>query len=302
VSLVEHRSDALVRSLAQIAETDAHEGPVYAADEDALYFTSLPQHPGPRVAIRRLDIATGEVTTVRADANAANGMSLDREGRLVICEQGTHAEPARISRLGRATRDVETIVDEWRGLRFNSPNDVVVKSDGTIWFTDPSYGWLQGFKPEPQLGDYVYRYDPRTGNVSAVADSFDKPNGLAFSPDERTLYVGDSGANQAPGSFHPARPHHVLAFDVVDGKRLASQRLFAVTNPGFPDGLKVDADGRVYASSFAGVQIFDAGGHLLEEVELAGAVNFAFGGPERNVLYITTDTAVWAAVLQAKGA
>jgi gluconolactonase len=274
-------------SLTQLVETDAHEGPVYAADEDALYFTTRGG------GIRRIPLDDPErVDVVREPANRANGMTLDREGRLVICEQGSHAERARISRLDRATGAVETVVDEWEGRPFNSPNDVVVKSDGTIWFTDPTYGYLQGFRPEPRTGDNVYRHDPRTGETSVVADSLDKPNGLAFSPDESILYVGDSGANQEEGSYYADRPHHVKAFDVVDGHRLENERLFAVTTPGFPDGLKVGADGRVYASAFSGVQIFDSSGELIDEIELPGAVNFAFNG---STLFITADTAIWTA-------
>lgn len=207
-----------------LAEVDAHEGPVYFADEYALYFTTLPK-PG-----------------------------------------------------------------------------VVCASDGSIWFTDPSYGCLQGFKPEPIVGDFVYRYDPSTGQAEVVADSFDKPNGLAFSPDESVLYVTDSGANQEPGSYHVDRPHHIKAFDVVGGRRLARERLFAVTSPGFPDGLKVDSQGRVYASSFSGVLVLDRSGLLVGEIRLPGAVNFCFGGPEGNLLFITTDSAVWVAELAAKGA
>jgi gluconolactonase len=178
---------------------------------------------------------------------------------------------------------------------------VVVKRDGTIWFTDPSYGHLQGFKDESLLGDYVYRYDPRTDRLSVVADSFEKPNGLAFSPDESVLYVGDSGANQEPGSFHPDRPHHIKAFDVVDGRHLVGERLLCVIAPGFPDGIKVDSEGRVYASAFSGVQVFTPDGDLIGEIELPGAVNFTFGGADRNVLFITADDAVWAAVLAATG-
>jgi gluconolactonase len=196
---------------------------------------------------------------------------------------------------------VTTVVDEWRGLRLNSPNDVVAKSDGTIWFTDPSYGHLQGFRPRPVRGDFVYRYEPQSDELTVVADDFDKPNGLAFSPDEQVLYVGDSGANHEPGSFDPRRPHHIRAFDVVDG-RLVHDRLFAVTSPGFPDGIKVDAAGNVYASSSTGVQAFEPRGDLLGEIRLPGAVNFTFGCEGRNVLFITTDTAVWAAVLDTKGA
>jgi gluconolactonase len=267
-----------------VAETDAHEGPVYVADDHALYFTTL-------AAIRRLDLETNELTTVVEDANGANGMTLDLDGTLLVCEQGTRTSDARISRLDPRTGEPETVVDGLRGLRLNSPNDVVVTSDGAIWFTDPSYGFLQGFRPEPQLGDHVYRY--ADGRLTVAADSFDKPNGLAFSPDESVLYVGDSGANQAPGSFHPSRPHHIEAFDVVDG-RLRNERLFAVTTPGFPDGIKVDSAGRVYASAFSGIQIFDPGGEQIGEIELPGAVNFTFGRDE-SVLYVTADTAVYAA-------
>jgi len=292
-------------TLVKVADVDAHEGPVYA--DGALYFTTLPRHdaPGyPQVSIKRLDLDGLEpagVATVREHTNAANGMTLAPDGRLLVCEQGRLDEQARISLVDPETGDAETVVDSLSGLPFNSPNDVVVTSDGVIWFTDPSYGFLQGFKPEPAHGDFVYRFDPSSGRLAVVASDFDKPNGLAFSSDERMLYIGDSGANHEPGTFDPGRPHHIRAFDVVDG-RLRNHRLFAVTTPGFPDGLKVDADGRVYASCFSGVQVFDPGGELIGEIELPGAVNFTFGGPDRNVLFITTDAAVWAAVLNAKGA
>jgi gluconolactonase len=300
--------------LVRVVETDAHEGPVYVPAEDALYFTTLPRAgnrpaPGfPEVAIKRLAL-DGErfpldperISTVRAVTRAANGMTLDGEGRLLVCEQGTRAEAARIARFDPAAGSMETVVDAWGGLPLNSPNDVVVKGDGTIWLTDPRYGHLQGFRPEPLVGDFVYRYDPFSGRLSVVADGFDKPNGLAFSPDESVLYVTDSGANQEPGSYHVDRPHHIVAFDVRDGRHLVNQRLFAVTTPGFPDGLKVDDAGRVYASAFSGVQVFNRAGDLIGEIHLPGAVNFTFGGPGGNVLFITTDTAIWAALLQATG-
>jgi len=300
--------------LVRVVATGAHEGPVYVADEDALYFTTLPRaggdpaSAGPYVEIERLaldgerfPLEPARVTTVPAPVTAANGMALGLDGRLVVCEQGSGGAPARISRVDPATGDLEPVIDAWGGLALNSPNDVVVKRDGTIWFTDPSYGHLQGFRPAPLVGDHVYRYDPACDRLTVVADSFDKPNGLAFSPDERVLYVTDSGANQEAGSFHVGRPHHVLAYDVIDGRHLAGERLLAVTTPGFPDGLKVDAAGRVYASAFSGVQVFDPSGDLIGEIRLPGAVNFAFGGPGRNVLYITTDDAIWAAVLDATG-
>jgi gluconolactonase len=291
--------------LALLAEVDAHEGPVYFADENALYFTSLPR-PGvdrsPSVQIKRIPLdEPWDVSVLVAAANGANGMAADHDGRLVVCEQGSRWAPARISRLDRTTGERETVVEDWRGLRLNSPNDVVVSRDGAIWFTDPSYGHLQGFKPEPVLGDYVYRHEPSTGRTEVVADDFDKPNGIALSADERILYVTDSGANQEPGSYHVDRPHHIRAFDVIDGTRLSGARLFAVVSPGFPDGLKVDREGRVYASSFSGVQVFAPHGQLLGEIRLPGTVNFCFGGPERDLLLITTDSAVWAAALHARG-
>jgi gluconolactonase len=262
----------------RVVGTNAHEGPVYVPGDDALYFTT----PRPMVDIKRLDLEAGEISVVRPDANVANGMALAHDGRLLVCEQ----HPAAISLVDRDNGHAETLVDSFDGRPLNSPNDVVVKSDGSIWFTDPSYGYLQGFRPEPELPDAVYRYD---GNrLDVVADSFDKPNGLAFSPDESVLYVSDNGA-----------PHHILAFDVSDG----SSRRFAVGTSGdHPDGLKVDSEGRVYASSLGGIQVFDPSGHLIREIHLPGAVNFTFGGPDRNVLYVTTDDAVWAVQTDARGA
>jgi gluconolactonase len=282
-----------------VTDVDAHEGPVWI--DGSLYFTTV---PAPKVSIKRLELHGLEpryVMTVVEDANGANGMTLAPDGRLLVCEQGSLEHSARISAVDPLWGNVETVVSSVDGLPLNSPNDVVVKSDGTIWFTDPSYGHLQGFRPAPAHGDLVYCFDPRSRLVTAVASDFDKPNGLAFSPDERTLYIGDSGANHEPGTFDPRRPHHIRAFDVV-GNRLVNGRLFAVTNPGFPDGIKADIEGRVYASAFSGVQIFDPSGEQIGEISLPGAVNFCFGGAGRNVLFITTDTAVWAAVLDTKGA
>jgi len=273
--------------LVRIAEVDAHEGPVYVAEEDALYFTTVRTES---VSIKRLALADGAVSVLVEDANHANGMVLDRSGKLVVCEQGSHEEPARISRLDRRTGERETVVDSIDGLPLNSPNDAVVHRDGTIWFTDPSYGRLQGFRPPPAVPDRVYRVDP-SGRTSVAADGFDKPNGIALSLDQHVLYVADNGA-----------PHHLLAFDVAEDGRLTGRRRLAVGTPGHPDGLKVDSSDRIYASARGGVRVLAPSGDLLGEIELPGTVNFTFGGPGGNVLYITTDTAVWAAVLNAKGA
>jgi gluconolactonase len=275
-----------ILELELVAETDAHEGPVYVAEEDALYFTTLPRDGN--VAIKRLDLASREISVLREPANHANGMTLAPDGALIVCEQGDRSQAARISRVDRGTGEAETVIDAYRGLPFNSPNDVVVASDGTIWFTDPSYGHLQGFRPAPQLPDQVYRHDPRTGDTTVAATGFDKPNGLAFSPDEQVLYVGDNGA-----------PQELLAFDLRDG---AARRRVAAGTPEHPDGLKVDSEGRIYASASTGIHVFDPTGALLGEITLPGAVIFTFGGLDRNVLFITRDDSIWAAHLDAKGA
>jgi gluconolactonase len=293
-----------------VVEADAHEGPVYAPDEDALYFTSLPRpgRSGPRVAIRRLQldgerfpVDPGGISTVRPAANAANGMTMDAAGRLVVCEQGSMTTPARIVRMDRSGRRVEELVVACSRKRLGSPNDVVVASDGAIWFTDPSYGWLQGFRPRPERPDAVYRHEPWTGRTEAVTEAPDKPNGLAFSPDERVLYVADSGADQGRDGLRPERPHGVVAFDVLDGRRLGPARPLA-TPPGAPDGIVADADGRIYVCCAPGVMVLTPGGEPVDEIPLPGAVNLTFGGPGRNVLYITADTGIWAVVTTAKGA
>jgi gluconolactonase len=284
-----------------LVETSAHEGPVYVSGEDALYFTTVPRRAGrsdmPRVDVARValdgarfPVSANAVTTVREAANVANGMTLDAHGRLVICEQGTMRDEARISRLDLPTRSAETLVQGVDGLPLNSPNDVVVKSDGTVWFTDPSYGHLQGFRPPPRVPDAVYRYDPASGELRAAAVAFDKPNGLAFSPDERVLYVGDNGA-----------PHHLLAFGVRGDGSLSRRRVIARSTHDHPDGLKVDSAGRIYASAATGIHVHAPGGRLIGEIRLPGAVNFTFGGRDGNVLFITADTAVWAATLAAHG-
>jgi gluconolactonase len=254
----------------RLAQTDAHEGPVYVAAERALYFTT--QRAGRRVDIMRLSLADGRVSTVLADAGAANGMTLDHDGRLIVCEQ----QPAAISRIDPVTGARETIVDAYRGLPLNSPNDVVVKSDGSIWFTDPSYAHLQGFGPEPRLGDHVYCHD---GELELAAAGFAKPNGLAFSPDESVLYVGDSERRV------------VEAFDVVHGRMLTNRRVFAHIEQGFPDGLKTDRRGNVYTTGGPGLLAFSPTGALIGEIDLRGAVNFAFAGDR---LLVTADDAIWS--------
>jgi gluconolactonase len=190
----------------------------------------------------------------------------------VVCEQ----EPAAIALVDAATGSRETLVESYRGRHLNSPNDVVVKSDGSVWFTDPSYAHLQGFGPEPQLGDHVYVFD---GDLELAAAGFEKPNGLAFSPDESVLYVGDSEACV------------IDAFDVLHGRVAANRRRFATIERGYPDGLKTDRRGNVYTTGGAGLLVFSPTGVLLREIDLPGAVNFAFAGDR---LLVTADDAIWA--------
>ena len=263
----------------------------------------------PRVFVERIALdgdAVGlpaeRVTRVETDVVMPNGMTRDADGTLLVCDQGDRTHPARIARIDLGSGTTTTVVDHWHELPLRSPNDVVVRRDGTIWFTDPSYGYLQGFRPRPRWRDTVYRYQPESGDLVIIADHFDKPNGLAFSPDESVLYVGDSGANQEPGSFHAERPHHVYAYDVLGGRSLSRERVLDVTEPGIPDGLAIDAAGRVYVSCAEGVRVLTPDGRLLGRIHLPGAVNFTFGGREGNHLYITADTAVWVAVLDTKGA
>jgi len=295
--------DALGESarLVKVVDTDAHEGPVYVAVEDALYFTTLPrgrESGSPEVDIKRLALDGAEfpldqdrISVLRTRVHAVNGMALGHDGRLVVCEQGTLCGLARISRIDRKTGAAQTVLDAFDGRPLNSPNDVVVARDGAIWFTDPSYGHLQGFRAPPALADSVYRHDSRSGRTDLVASGFDKPNGLAFSPDERVLYVSDNG-----------EPHDLVAFAVSDGKLPGPGRVLAIGTPEHPDGLKVDSEGRIYASASSGVQVLAPDGDLLGEILLPGAVNFCFGGADRNILFITADTAIYAAQLNAKGA
>jgi gluconolactonase len=280
-----------------VADVDAHEGPVYDAAAGALYVTSVPvERPdGSReVAIRRVvldGLRAVRVETVVADANAANGMAMDARGRLVVCEQGGPARAAAITRIDPATGEREVLVDAVGGLPLNSPNDVAVAPNGALWFTDPAYGHLQGFRPEPRLDDQVYRHDPATGETGVVAVGFDKPNGIALSAAGDRLYVGDNGV-----------PQEIRAYEVRDGRRLGGGRVLVARVPGGPDGLKTDAAGRVYASCAGGIRVFAPEGALVGEIDLPGAVNFTWGGAAGDVLFITTDTAVWAAVPVPQGA
>ena len=220
------------------------EGPVYLHEDDSVIWSDIPNN-----RLLRWSAKDG-MTIWREPSNFENGHYRDLEGRLLSCEHGGRC----ISRTEPDGRKI-TLVDRYQGKRLNSPNDLVVKSDGTIWFTDPPYGILsdhEGYKAESELGDcYVFRFEPRTGDLTIVTDEVVEPNGLAFSPDERVLYVADTSA-----AFDPKGNHHIVAFDVVDGRRLQNGRIFAVINPGLADGFRVDVYGNVFTSSADSVQVY----------------------------------------------
>jgi len=284
------RADATLERLATGAIWS--EGPVWLEARRSLVWSDIPNN-------RMLSWSQAAGMTVfRAPSHFANGNTLDREGRMVTCEHGRRC----VSRTGH-DGSVEVLVDRYRGRRLNSPNDVVVKSDGTIWFTDPSYGIMsnrEGYEAPSELEDhcYVFRFDPASGELAVAEDSFAKPNGLAFSPDERRLYVSDTS-----GSHDPAGNHHLRVFDVLPGNRLANGRVFAVVEPGLPDGFRVDAQGWLYVSAEDGIHVFDPDGTLLGKIlvpERTG--NCTWGEADRATLYIAASTSLYRISLDTHGA
>ncbi|CAO3428726.1 Gluconolactonase (EC 3.1.1.17) [Azospirillum endophyticum] len=267
------------------------EGPVWIADGGYLIWSDIPNN---RMLRWVPDLGVG---VYRINSNYSNGNTRDREGRLVSCEHGGR----RVTRTewdGRIT----VLADRYAGRRLNAPNDVVVKSDGSIWFTDPTYGILsdyEGFKaPQEQDGCYVFRLDPVTGDLRVVADDFVKPNGLAFSPDESILYVADSGATHDDNG-----PHHIRAFAVGDDGRLSRPRVFAEVSPGVPDGFRVDVEGNVWTSARDGVLCYAPDGALLGKILIPQMVsNLTFGGVRRNQLFITATSTLYTLNLGIAGA
>jgi gluconolactonase len=267
------------------------EGPVWFADGGYLVWSDIPNN---RMLRWVPDLGVG---VFRADSNNANGNTRDRQGRLVTCEH-------RSRRVSRTEPDgsITVIADRHNGKRLNSPNDVVVKSDGSVWFTDPTYGIMsdyEGERAEPeQDGCYVYRVDPASGAVEVVADDFVKPNGLAFAPDESILYIADSGFSHDPNA-----PHHIRAFDVADGRKLRNGRVFATISPGLPDGFRVDVHGNIWTSAQNGVHCLAPGGTPLGRIKIPEMVaNLTFGGPKRNRLFITATSSLYAVFVGTTGA
>lgn len=266
------------------------EGPLWFKDGNFLIWSDIPNS---RMLRYIPDVGTH---VIRADSAYANGNTRDRQGRLVTCQHGTRS-------VTRTELDgtVTTLADQFEGKRLNSPNDVVVHSDGSVWFTDPTYGIMsdyEGFKAEPeQARRNIYRLDP-SGQLQAVNGDFVQPNGLAFSPDETLLYVADSGS-----SHDENVPRRITVFDVIDGRLLANCRKFCDLKFGIPDGLRTDIAGNVWTSGGTAVHCYAPDGTLLGRINIPETVsNLTFGGKRGNQLFITATTSVYAIYVNTKGA
>ncbi|MCA2228267.1 SMP-30/gluconolactonase/LRE family protein [Nonomuraea aurantiaca] len=262
------------------------EGPVYFPAGRFLVWSDIPND-----RMLRWDEMTGAVGPFRQPAGYVNGNTLDRQGRLISCEQGQR----RVTRT-EADGSITVIADRWQGKRLNSPNDAVVRSDGSIWFTDPAYGIdsdYEGYRAEPEIdGCHVYRVDPVTGEVSRVADDFDRPNGLAFSLDESRLYIADT------------RRRHIRVLDVHDNGTLSEGKVFAQGGDDDRfDGMRLDDTGRVWAAAGKAVLCHDPDGTLIGRLRLPDDVaNLVFGGLKRNRLFIASSSSLYSVMLNVTGA
>jgi gluconolactonase len=241
----------------------------------------------------RYDECDGSVSVLRQPSNYSNGNTVDRQGRLVTCEHGGR-RVVRTEHDGRMT----LIADHYDGKRLNSPNDVVVRSDGSIWFTDPPYGILtdyEGHKSESELGgNFVFRVDGTSGEIRVVADDFVRPNGLAFSPDESRLYIVDSAGGDLP--------KHIRAFDVGADGTLSGAGVFAVCSAGRFDGMRLDDAGRIWAATDEGVDCLDVDGTLIGRIRIPEICsNVVFGGAKRNHLYVCATTSIYGVLLPVNG-
>ena len=271
------------------------EGPVYLGDSRCLLWSDIPNN-----RILRWDEETGAVSTFRKPSNNANGHTRDRYGRLVGCEHDTR-------RVVRTEYDgsITVLADSYNGKKLNSPNDVVVKSDHSVWFTDPTFGILgyyEGHKDESENTPAVYRLDATTGKLAMMTDEVPGPNGLAFSPDEKKLYVVGSRAE-------PRRT--IMVYDVTDnGTKLANGKVFIDAGPGgSPDGFRVDVDGNLWcgwgmgSTELDGVRIFDPEGKPIGHIELPErSANLCFGGRYRNRLFIAASHSLYALYVNTQGA
>lgn len=258
------------------------EGPTWLGwDGGFLVFSDIPANH-----IKKWNAKDG-VSVFRDNSNAANGNVTDRNGNLLTCEHSAR-------RLTMTTKDgsITVITDKSAdGNRYSSPNDLVIHSNGSIYFTDPPYGLPRDQKKE-QAGNYVFRYDPKTKSATAIVKDFDMPNGIALSPDEKKLYVADSG-----------RPHHIRVFDINPDGAVANAKIFAVIDRGGPDGIRVDSEGRVWSSAGDGVHIFAPSGDLIGKILVPESpANLCFGGASGKTLFITARTGLYAIETNVTGA
>ena len=268
------------------------EGPVWFGDARCLLWSDIPNN-----RILRWDEQTGATTVFRQPSNQANGNTRDRAGRLVTCEHGAR-------RVTRTEYDgsITVLADQFKGKRLNSPNDVVVRSDGSIWFTDPEFGILgfyEGERAEQELPTNVYRIDGATGAITVVSDEIARPNGLAFSPDERTCYIVECGVT----------PRRLLAFDVgADGLSLTNRRVFIDAGLGTPDGFRCDVDGNLWCGwgmteALDGVMVFSPAGEPIGRIALPErCANLCFGGRHRNRLFMASSQSLYSLYVQTQGA
>ena len=269
------------------------EGPVWFGDGRYLLWSDIPNN-----RIMRWDETTGQASVFRAPSNNANGNTRDRQGRLITCEHGAR-------RVTRTEYDgsITVLMDHWQGKRLNSPNDVVVKSDGSIWFTDPPFGLqsdYEGTIADQEIPACVYRIDAQSGVPSIVADNVTGPNGLCFSPDESLLYVVESRAV-------PSRK--IRVFDVRNGTTLADSRIFIDAGPGTPDGIRCDIHGNIWAGwgmgtpELDGVMVFNPAGVAIGRIALPErSANICFGGAKRNRLFMAAGHALYALYVNTQGA
>jgi gluconolactonase len=268
------------------------EGPAWFPAHNTLVWSDIPND-----RMLRFDVASGQTAVFRQPARNSNGNTVDREGRLVTCEHGGR-QVTRTEHDGRIT----VLASHYEGKRLNSPNDVVVKSDGSIWFTDPDYGILsdyEGDRAEGEIGRCnVYRIDGQSGALTVVAGDFVKPNGLAFSSDESILYIADTGASHDPENG----PRHIRAC-TVNGAMLGQSTVFATCTAGLFDGFRLDTEGRIWTSAADGVHIYHPDGTLIGKVAIPEIVaNVCWGGPKLNRLFICGTTSLYAVMTHANGA
>jgi gluconolactonase len=261
------------------------EGPAYFPAGRYLVWSDIPND-----RMLRYDEATESVGVFRSPAGYTNGHTVDRLGRLVSCEHGNR----RVTRT-EPDGSISVLADSFDGKPLNSPNDVVVRSDGSVWFSDPAYGIDSDYEghrsPQEQDECFLFRIDP-AGGLSVAAGGFARPNGLAFSLDERRLYVSDTGG-----------PDHIRVFDVADDLSLSGGEVFAECTAGVFDGFRLDTEGRIWTSAADGVHVYDPDGTLLGKVLVPEVVaNVCFGGPKRNRLYICGTTSLYAILLPVNGA